>query len=60
MVFQRYLTIKTRIAMTEKELYAAPSTVVLELRSEGIVCSSTRGTLADPDDYVWGGDPFVF
>lgn len=38
------------------ELYEAPSTMVLEVRQEGVIC----GSLPDPDDYNNGGDPFAF
>jgi len=40
----------------EKELYQAPATFVVEMKQEGVICSS----LHDPDDYGNGGDPFGF
>ncbi len=39
-----------------KELYEAPSTMVFEVRQEGVIC----GSLTDPDNYNDGGDPFAF
>lgn len=36
--------------------YEAPTTEVVELQCQGIVCQS----LKDPDDYQNGGDPFPF
>ena len=40
-----------------KELYEAPSTRVMELKFEGIICQSG---LNDPTDYIPGNDPFAF
>ena len=40
-----------------KELYDAPSTRVMELKFEGIICQSG---LNDPTDYPGAPDPFVF
>jgi len=37
-----------------KELYQIPTATVVELKNEGVICSSLR----DPDDYGNGGDPF--
>lgn len=40
-----------------KDLYEAPSTRVMELKIEGIICSSG---LNDPTDYSNGSGPFSF
>jgi hypothetical protein len=41
-----------------KELYETPETEVLELKSEGVICTS--GDVIDPlDPFVPGGDPFI-
>ena len=38
-----------------KELYEAPSTLVYEVKIEGVICQSP---LNDPSDYESGDDPF--
>ena len=44
-----------------KELYDAPSTIVFEVKTKGVICTSGRnGQLENPDDYENGGDPFQF
>ena len=40
-----------------KELYDAPSMLVFEVKTEGVICTS--GLLDDPSDYLNGGDPFA-
>lgn len=40
-----------------KELYDAPSMLVFEVKTEGVICTSG---LDDPNDYNNGGDPFGF
>lgn len=42
----------------EKQLYEAPTAIVVEVKIEGVVCLS--GGLDDPADYNNGGDPFDF
>jgi hypothetical protein len=41
--------------MKKKELYEPPTTDVLEVKYEGIICASG---LNDPSNYPGGGDPF--
>jgi len=36
--------------------YEAPTTEVVEVKFEGVVCQSLLG---DPSDYLNGGDPFA-
>ena len=43
--------------MEQKVVYEAPSTMVIEVKIEGVVCQSE---LNDPTDYLNGGDPFAF
>ena len=44
-----------------KELYDAPSTIVFEVKTEGVICiSGLNGQLDDPDDYLLDDDPFAF
>ena len=44
-----------------KELYDAPSTIVFEVKTEGVICTSElNGQLYDPDDYLLDDDPFQF
>ena len=40
-----------------KELYEAPSTLVYEVKIEGVICQSG---LNNPDNYGGGDDPFKF
>ena len=45
--------------MIKKQLYAAPSTEVLELRLEGVIAGSEVFTPKDGDDnegVTWGGE----
>ncbi len=42
-----------------KEFYEAPSTMVFEVKTEGVICDSPI-PLYDPIDYVDGGNPFEF
>jgi len=37
-------------------MYEAPSSMVIEVKQEGVICAS----LTDPSDYPNGGDPFAF
>ena len=37
-----------------KELYDAPAIMIVEMKTEGIICQS----LTNPTDYTGGGDPF--
>ena len=41
--------------VNNKELYEAPSTLVYEVKIEGVICQSP---LNDPSDYESGDDPF--
>lgn len=43
--------------MKKKELYEPPTTDVLEVKNEGIICASGLG---DPTDYPGVPDPFGF
>ncbi len=45
--------------MGTKELYEAPSTLVVEVKQEGVICASSN-PLTNPDDYNNGVDPFGF
>ena len=38
----------------KKELYKAPAIMIVEMKTEGIICQS----LTNPTDYTGGGDPF--
>lgn len=40
----------------KKEQYYSPEVLILEVKSEGIIC----GSLTDPADYPSGIDPFNF
>ncbi|MBP5335998.1 MAG: hypothetical protein J6Y63_00610 [Bacteroidales bacterium] len=40
-----------------KEPYEAPAILVVEVKTEGIICASG---LNNPSDYPSGGDPFHF
>ena len=44
-----YMEIKNK-----KELYDAPTIMIVEMKTEGIICQS----LTNPTDYTGGGDPF--
>ena len=47
--------------MINKEFYEAPSTTVVEVKCEGVVCASGNPNGFDnPTNYLNGGDPFVF
>ena len=46
-------------SILRKELYEAPSTSVVDVRFEGIICQS-QGGLGAPNNYNNGGDPFGF
>ena len=39
-----------------KELYDAPSMMIVEVKQEGVIC----GSLTDPTDYQLEDDPFGF
>lgn len=39
-----------------KEVYEAPTILVVEVRAEGIICQS--GDMNSPGDYPNGGNPF--
>jgi hypothetical protein len=41
----------------QKEFYEPPTTEVLEVKQEGIICASG---LNNPTDYPGNGDPFNF
>lgn len=43
--------------MKKKELYEPPTTDVLEVKNEGIICASGLG---NPTDYPGAPDPFGF
>lgn len=40
----------------KKEQYYSPEVLILEVKSEGVIC----GSLTDPADYPSGIDPFNF
>ena len=42
-----------------KDLYEAPSTNVMYVKSEGIICQSGRGGLGSPNRYTPGNDPLA-
>ena len=42
--------------MHQKEMYEAPSTILFEVKVEGVICTS--GTLNGLSPYTNGGDPF--
>jgi len=39
------------------ELYEAPTTEVVEVKIEGVVCQSIEGVVNNPDDFSFGDDP---
>lgn len=45
------------IEVKHKELYEAPTADILEVKNEGIICTSGLG---NPTDYPGSGDPFGF
>jgi len=45
--------------MKTKEIYLSPETEVMEIFSEGVVCTSGGG-VGNPGDFGNGGDPFFF
>ena len=45
--------------MTNKLLYVTPETEILDVKIEGLICTS-GGSLTRIDDYDDGGDPFDF
>lgn len=40
----------------KKELYLSPEVMTVEVKIEGLICSS----LTDPKDYIPAEDPFLF
>ena len=49
-----------RITM-KKELYEAPTSKVMDVKTQGMLCQSGSGSLflLDPSDYANGDDPFA-
>ena len=46
--------------MKQKAFYESPTTEVVEVKVEGLVCTSNPPIfLLAPDDYLNGGDPFA-
>lgn len=44
-----------------KELYESPTTAIVDVRVEGIICQSgIPDALCAPEDYELGADPFNF
>jgi len=39
------------------ELYEAPTTEVVEVKFEGVVCQSIGGAVNSPDYFTFDGDP---
>ncbi len=42
-----------------KELYEAPSTMIFEVKQEGVICAS-GGDIPNSDPYIPDVDPFLF
>ena len=47
--------------MERKKFYESPTTEVVEVKVEGLVCTTSNPPifLLAPDDYLNGGDPFA-
>ena len=57
----KLLFINYNMETKNKELYDAPSMLVFEVKTEGVICTSgLNGQLGDPADYPEMPDPFAF